>query len=224
VHFSTESIDPGAHVLKRASKVGALLLVVALTFVKIFPFSGQIFAACAAVAVGLLARDGRARRWFSLGTGGWRSAIAWGVAGAFAIFGMDALLFELYPFLGIAPMKLDRFAAVRGNAVELIEWLAAIWLLVAVTEELISRAFLVDQWLDVLPTMGIARAAAVVLSALTFAIVHFYEGLAGTISNFAAGAIFGVLYLLRGRTLGSNVVAHGLADSMALIAIYLGLA
>jgi len=142
------------------------------------------------------------------------------------IFGMDALLFTLFPWFGIAPVKLDRFAAVRGDLGAMAGWLALIWLVVAFTEELISRAFLIDQWVEILWSKrpGMVTALSVGLSALTFSAVHFYEGWAGLISNFVAGILFGVLYVLRGRTLGSNVIAHGFADSFAIVAIYLGLA
>jgi hypothetical protein len=79
------------------------------------------------------------------------------------------------------------------------------------SEELISRAFMIDQWLGVLPASRLAGALSVVLSAATFSAVRWYRGLTGLISNSVAGALCGALYLIRRRTLASNIVAHSLA-------------
>jgi membrane protease YdiL (CAAX protease family) len=110
--------------------------------------------------------------------------------------------------------------AVHGNLQELLKWLILIWVVVGVTEELISRAFLIDQWQDVLPGGKAATGLAITLSALTFSAVHYYQGLTGLISNFVAGLLLGALYVLRRRTLPSNVIAHSLADSLGMLAIY----
>ena len=203
-------------------KFAAIAVVVALTFIKIFPFSSQLFGALGALAFGAAAGDGRVRRWFRP-CQSWPRTIAWGIVGGLAVFATDALLFSIYPVLGLTPAKLDRFAAVHGNLQELLKWLALIWLLVGITEELISRAFLIDQWQDLLPVGKTSTGLAVTLSALTFGAVHSYQGWTGVISNFVAGLLLGALYVLRGRTLPSNVIAHALADSFGLLAIYFNL-
>jgi hypothetical protein len=113
---------------------------------------------------------------------------------------------------------------VRGNLQDLLEWLVLIRLVVGLTEELISRAFLVDQRQDLLPAGKASTGLAVTLSTLTFSAVHYYQGWTGLISNFVAGLQFGALYVLGGRTLASNVIAHALADSLGLLAIYFNLA
>src|SRR5262249_40358530 len=156
-------------------KLPAIVVVVALTFVKIFPFSSQLFGALGALAFGAAAGDGRLRRWF-YPCQGWPRTIAWGVGGGLALFTIDALLFSIYPVLGLVPVKLDRVAAVHGNLQELLKWLVLVWVVVGVTEELISRAFLIDQWQDALPAGRASTGLAVTLSALTFSAVHYYQG------------------------------------------------
>jgi len=116
----------------RLGKLPPIVVVVGLTFVKVFPFSSQFFGALGALAFGAGARDGRLQLWFR-------------------------------------------------------------------------------------PSQSWPRT----LSALTFSAVHYYQGWAGLISNFAAGVLLGALYVLRSRTLPSNVIAHALADSLGLVAIYL---
>jgi hypothetical protein len=196
--------------------------VVVLTFVKVFPFSSQLFGALGALGFGAAAGDGRVRRWFRPSES-WPRTISWGIVGGLAVFATDALLFSIYPLLGLIPVNLDRFAAVQGNLSELMKWLVIIWLLVGVTEELISRAFLIDQWQDVLPPGKASSGLAVALSALSFSAVHYYQGWTGLISNFVAGLLLGALYVLRSRTLPSNVIAHAMADSLGLLAIYFNL-
>jgi hypothetical protein len=209
-------------VLDRLRKFLAIAAVVALTFVKVFPFSSQLLGALGALGFGAAAADGRVRRWFRPSEG-WPRTIAWGLVGGLAVFAADALLFSIFPMLGLIPVRLDRFAAVHGNLPQLLKWLVLVWLVVGVTEELISRAFLIDQWQDVLPPGRASTGLAVALSALSFSAVHYYQGWTGLISNFAAGLLLGALYVLRGRTLPSNVIAHAMADSLGLLAIYFNL-
>jgi hypothetical protein len=82
-------------VRSRLRKLAAIATVVALTFLKIFPFSSQLFGAIAAVAFGAATGDGRVQRWFHPYRG-WPRTIAWGIVGGVAVFAVDALLFSIY--------------------------------------------------------------------------------------------------------------------------------
>jgi hypothetical protein len=90
-------------------------------------------------------------------------------AGGIAV---DAALFEIYALLNLEPVKLDRFASLHGNWRELLRCLAIIWIVVGLTKEIISRAFMINQWLSVLPASRFAAALSVGLSAATFSAVH----------------------------------------------------
>ena len=116
-------------------KLGAIALVVGLTFIRVFAFSSQLFGGAGALAVAALCRDGRVSRWFSISDGRLR-AIGWGVAGGIAVMAVDAALFKAYALAGVTPVKLDRFASVHGNLRELLLWLTAIWVIVGFTEPL----------------------------------------------------------------------------------------
>lgn len=59
----------------------------------------------------------RVRPWFSMSDGGMQT-ILWGTGAGVAILGIDAALLYAYPPLGIAPIKLDRFVLLRGDAGE----------------------------------------------------------------------------------------------------------
>ena len=64
--------------------------------------------------------------------------------------------------------------------------------------------------------------AAVVLSSIGFGLVHLYEGPGGILSNAGVGLCLGALYLIQRRSLWSNILAHGLVDTLAMVAFFLG--
>jgi membrane protease YdiL (CAAX protease family) len=63
---------------------------------------------------------------------------------------------------------------------------------------------------------------AVIGSSLFYALNHDYQGLAGAIGVVISCACFGILYLASKRNLWSNIIGHGLNDTIAFCAIYLG--
>jgi len=67
-----------------------------------------------------------------------------------------------------------------------------------------------------------ASKAAVRLSSIGFGLVHFYEGLGGILSNAGVGLCLGTLYLFQKRSLWSNILAHGVVDTLAMVAFFLG--
>ena len=63
---------------------------------------------------------------------------------------------------------------------------------------------------------------AVILSAVIFGSVHFYQGIAGVVDNTCTGIIFAALYLTQRRNLWSNFLAHGFIDTIAVLLFYVG--
>jgi uncharacterized protein len=55
-----------------------------------------------------------------------------------------------------------------------------------------------------------------------FGLGHYYKGPAGILDSGMAGVILGVAYLMSGRNIWTCVLAHGLIDTFALSAAYLG--
>lgn len=58
---------------------------------------------------------------------------------------------------------------------------------------MISRSFLIDQWLDILPVGRSSTPLSILFSAVTFSPVHYYERAAGIVSNFVIGILLGAL-------------------------------
>lgn len=124
--------------------------------------------------------------------------------------------------LGWAPLDLSRFAGLRGNPSRLALWLLVAWTTAAFGEELLFRGFLLTRLQALLGPHAVGMVGAVVLQATLFAIGHAYLGIRGTVSAGVVALVFGTVYVLNGRQLLPLILAHGLTDSVSLIAIYAG--
>jgi len=200
--------------------VASILIVVGATFVKVFPFSGHLLGVGIAIGITLLRQPDRIGGWFARLPS--RRVVAGAVACACVLLATDFALLKILPAAGLPAVDFSRFHALHGDARATILWIAGIWVLVSPSEELISRAFLIDQWSVVLDDLKGAPVLAVVASALTFGAVHFYEGLTGVITNTIAGLWLGGLYLQQRRTLWACIAVHGFVDSVAMVAFFYG--
>src|SRR5215469_18307938 len=205
---------------QRLSSFCAILFVVAATFVKVFPFSGHLLAAGAALAITRLQKQNGIASWF--GRLPFRTVVFGAAACASALLVTDSAMLGWLPAAGLPAVNFSRFHGLRGDAQTTAMWIAGIWLLVAPTEELISRGFLIEQWSIALKDLERAPLFAVVASALTFGAVHFYEGTTGVITNVIAGLWLGGLYLQQQRTLWAVILAHGIVDTVAMLAFFYG--
>ncbi|TVS19263.1 MAG: CPBP family intramembrane metalloprotease [Gammaproteobacteria bacterium] len=65
-------------------------------------------------------------------------------------------------------------------------------------------------------------SVAVVLKAPIFAAAHFHQGITGVIAVFALALAFGAVYVRNVRNCVPLIIAHGLIDTCAMTALYLG--
>jgi membrane protease YdiL (CAAX protease family) len=125
---------------------------------------------------------------------------------------------------GWPSLNLSRFSQLPGNTTLLAGYLLLVWASAAFGEELVFRGFLLTR-LEILLGSGlIATATAVTGQALLFGVAHWYLGLRGVSTAALIGLTYGVVYVCNGRNLMPLIVAHGLTDSLSLIAIYSGIA
>lgn len=125
--------------------------------------------------------------------------------------------------LGWAPMQSGQIGAVAGNLPMLLGMLAIAWSTAAFGEELLFRGFLLGRLRALLGGgLGVGIVAAFV-QALLFGLAHAYQGPTGILATGLIGLVFGLLYL-RLRTLWPLVIAHGLIDTVGLLALYAGMA
>ena len=189
------------------TRVSSLLSIVAVTgaiFIKIFPFSGHLIGVALVLLLTRLQSPNGIKVWF-------RQPRISGLlfSGLIAAFLMLTIDYFVLSFPGLPSVDFSRFHILHNNARLTAVWIAAVWLFIAPSEELISRAFLIDQWNAVFDGKAWASIAAVVLSSIGFGLVHFYEGPGGILSNTGVGLCLGALYVIQRRSLWSNIFAHG---------------
>ncbi len=116
------------------------------------------------------------------------------------------------------------FAPVRGNLpLYLFVLIPVTWGTAAFGEEMIFRGFVLDALRRLIGEgRRYASYVAAVLQAIAFGLLHLYQGPAGATNAAMIGLVLGLVWLFTGRNLWAGIVIHGLFDSAAMTAIYLG--
>ncbi len=123
--------------------------------------------------------------------------------------------------LGWAPLDASRFAGIEGNATALMGALALSWTTAAFGEEVLFRGFVQSRLQALMAGRRYAGPAAATVQALLFAFGHAYLGATGMLVSGAIGLAFGLL-MLRFRNVWPLVIAHGLIDTVSMLALYGG--
>ncbi len=187
------------------------------------PFPGQWALACALCAAGWrMHRAGVGVADLGLRRPAhWPRAIGWAMVAYLGAILLNALVVApLSNALGLAALDTTALGDLRGNLPRLAGMLLLTWTLVAFGEELLFRGFLLTRLESMLGSGG----AAVLAQALLFGAGHAYLGARGALTAGAVGLAFGTVYLFAGRNLWPLVIAHGLIDSVSLVALFGGVA
>ncbi len=131
---------------------------------------------------------------------------------------IDPLTGRLWP-PAVAPAGA---AAIHGNLKNALLTLVVAWTFAAFGEEVSYRGYLMGRAADIGARTPAAWWIAAVASSILFGFGHFYKGPAGIVDSGVAGLILAAAYLLSGRNLWTCVLAHGLIDTVALVAVFLG--
>src|SRR5215831_6715154 len=121
----------------------------------------------------------------------------------------------------IAPAGAD---AITGNLVNALVALLIVWTFAAFGEEFSYRGYLLSRAAAAAGGSTAAHWIAVVLVAILFGFGHYYKGPTGIVDSGVAGLILGAAYMLSGRNLWAPVLAHGLIDTVGVVALFFGLA
>jgi membrane protease YdiL (CAAX protease family) len=155
----------------------------------------------------------------------WRKTILWGVLAGVLIIASG----QLTGFVGTRIWH----RAVKGPAVikeAKTTWKAALlalglaWTFAAFGEEMSYRGYLMTRAADVGDRSKLAYFAALLASSVLFGYGHYYKGPPGILQSTVSGLILGGAYLLSGKNLWISVLAHGCADTIAIAAVFFGLA
>jgi membrane protease YdiL (CAAX protease family) len=61
-----------------------------------------------------------------------------------------------------------------------------------------------------------------ILVSLLFGFGHYYKGPSGVLDSTYSGLVFGTVYLIAGRNLWAPILTHGIADTVAVVFVFLG--
>lgn len=100
--------------------------------------------------------------------------------------------------------------------------LLIVWTFAAFGEELSYRGYLLTRAADALRRSSLAYWTAMILVALLFGLGHYYKGPSGVLDSTYSGFVLGGVFLLSGRNLWTPILAHGIADTVAVFAVFMG--
>ena len=116
---------------------------------------------------------------------------------------------------------LSDFADLVGNVKLLLIYLALVWVLGALGEELVYRGYLMNRIAGLFHTRA-AWTVSLVAVSVAFGCAHLDQGSTGMVENILNGLLLGGLYLACGRNLAVPVIAHAFSDTLDFLLIYLG--
>jgi len=99
--------------------------------------------------------------------------------------------------------------------------LGIVWTFAAFGEEIGYRGYLMTRFGEMAGGGRIGKAVSLVIVSLLFGFGHFYKGPAGVVESTASGLLLGTVYLVTGN-LWAPILAHGFADTIAVVAVYFG--
>jgi len=131
------------------------------------------------------------------------------------------LLPQLLSFAGLSRPDDSSFAEqIQGDLSALVSILLKVWTTVAFGEEMLGRVFLIDRFEAVFKGVPGATALSVILASILFGLAHAYQGPSGVILAGTIGIILSVLYLQQKRSIWTNVVVHGMVDTVAMLLLF----
>lgn len=157
----------------------------------------------------------------------WKRTFLLGVGALIAMFvvnfALEIIALNL-PGTDIQPIDQSRFNLLSGNLTIFLLFVGLAWTTIAFGEEMFYRAFMITQLGNVLPESKLGTALVLLVSSIVFGLVHWVEGPLGVINTFGIGLILGAAYLRSGRNLWVTIIAHGLANSIRFLLLFLGAA
>lgn len=123
--------------------------------------------------------------------------------------------------LGLPAINTSSYGDLPGNPSRLALLLLVAWTTAAFGEELLFRGFILERLKSAFAHVQASSIIAVLGQALLFGLAHGFQGPTGMLVSATVGLVFGVARI-RGWSLWPLIVAHGLIDTIGLIALYSG--
>ena len=109
-----------------------------------------------------------------------------------------------------------------GNIKLALLGFAFTWTLAAFGEEMVWRGYLMNRVADLGNRTRRAWICSLIAVSIVFGMAHAYQGTTGVIEEGIAGLLLGFIYMGSGRNLAVPIIAHGVADTIDVVLIFLG--
>ena len=153
----------------------------------------------------------------------WKSRLRIAVLFTIVIWILILLLPRLLSFAGMPKPDDSSFAEqIQDNTAALVSILLRVWTTVAFGEEVIGRVFLIDRFEAIFKGIPWNTHLSVILASILFGLAHAYQGVSGIILTATIGLIVSILYLYQKRSIWTNVVVHGMVDTVAVVLLFFG--
>jgi len=100
--------------------------------------------------------------------------------------------------------------------------LLIVWTFAAFGEELSYRGYLLTRAAEVLGRSNLAYWTAMIVVSMLFGFGHYYKGPSGVLDSTYSGLVLGTAYLLSGCNLWTPIFAHGIADTVSVLVVFMG--
>jgi membrane protease YdiL (CAAX protease family) len=216
-----KSLSPRARWLSLAEFIVGSAIVIGHNVYHIIPNEVPIL-----FVLGLISFRLRDRSWTAMGLGwpaSWRRTLLIAVAAAFLRITLSAVVIDPVTAHFWPPAKAPSgMNEITGHAWVALRWLGLVWTFAAFGEEIGYRGYLLNRAADAAGRTKLAYWLGVVAVAVLFGYGHYYKGPAGIIDSGMAGLILGAAFVLSGRNLWACILAHGLIDTVGVIAMFFG--
>ena len=214
-------LKPGQRWLSFAEFMVGTLIVIGHNVYHVIPNEVPIL-----FVLGLVSFQLREKSWKEVGLGfpaSWRRTVLIALAAAALRIVLGAVVIEpitahFWP-PAVAPSGMNEIA---GNWKAALRWFLLIWTFAAFGEEIGYRGYLLNRAADAGGRSKAAYWVAVAAVSVLFGYGHFFKGPAGIIDSGMAGLILGMVYMLSGRNLWACILAHGLIDTVGVVALFFG--
>jgi membrane protease YdiL (CAAX protease family) len=204
------------------AEIGVLLVLVFARILHVFPFSSIAYAFVFVLVSLFLRRIGLTGIGLTLPKSS-RRILLLGIGSGILLQFLSLHVIEplLAKLTGHLP-DLSQFSALKGNTQFLLMWLAISWTVAAFGEEIVYRGYFMNRLTDLIGKTRSTWVVSLILSAVLFGLIHYYQGTSGMASTGISGLIFGILYLVTQRNLWTAILAHGAYDTVGFLLIFLG--
>jgi uncharacterized protein len=152
----------------------------------------------------------------------WLKLIAWGLALAVVVQLMSGLAIEPFAqWVTHQAPDTSKLQGIVGNWRNLLIFLALLWLVGGLLEEVVFRGFIIGYGTLVFGEKF--KWWLAVASSVIFGFSHLYQGAGGVLLTGVVGFILASAYIVSRKNLPLTMLAHGFIDTISMIGLFTGL-